>query len=394
MTNPYGPWATAIDAGRNPQLSAFWRQRLTMLAAVSRSSPLLSRHNLLGLSALAALVCALPMCKEQGTETVVPKSSAAASPSNVGTINLAAFTNPVSKALIDAWKHRQESIQSFHFSWLHLNFGKPDTAMTPLQREFQEAVTLDVDGRRRFRIERQGKVMAQEDPVYVPQTTLQLIDGTLEQWFCSRTDSTPFPLGFVSAAQIRPYAGKGWESWPIMWVYRPLDASLGNLDPTKLSMSTEPEIVNGRSCIVLRQERGANNLVDIVWVDAAREFVPVRFVNSSKEGIVSLQVDISYAKDANYGWVPASWKFSKMGPNGGIDWSWGTNAIKYKLNEAIAESTFQMNYPSGTFVHDSVTKEQYILLDNGQKRPVAQSELRGKGLIGLHNELMSGKPGS
>ena len=60
MTNPYGPWATAINAGRNPQLSAFWRQRLTMLVPASRTSPMLSRRNLLGLVAAAALVCALP----------------------------------------------------------------------------------------------------------------------------------------------------------------------------------------------------------------------------------------------------------------------------------------------------------------------------------------------
>ena len=60
MTNPYGPWATAIDAGRNPQLSAFWQQRLTMLVPVSRTSPVLSRHNLLGLVAAAVLVSALP----------------------------------------------------------------------------------------------------------------------------------------------------------------------------------------------------------------------------------------------------------------------------------------------------------------------------------------------
>ncbi len=60
MTNPYGPWATAIDAGRNPQLSAFWRQRLTMLVPTSQTSPVLSRRSLLGLVAAAALVCALP----------------------------------------------------------------------------------------------------------------------------------------------------------------------------------------------------------------------------------------------------------------------------------------------------------------------------------------------
>ncbi len=28
MTNPYGPWATAIDTGGSAQLSASWRQRL------------------------------------------------------------------------------------------------------------------------------------------------------------------------------------------------------------------------------------------------------------------------------------------------------------------------------------------------------------------------------
>ena len=60
MTNPYGPWATAIDAGRNPQLSSFWRQRLTMLVPTSQASPVLSRRSLLGLVVAAILVCSLP----------------------------------------------------------------------------------------------------------------------------------------------------------------------------------------------------------------------------------------------------------------------------------------------------------------------------------------------
>ena len=60
MTNPYGPWATAIDIGGRAQLSSFWRQRLTMLVPASQTSPVLSRPNLLGLVAAAAMVCALP----------------------------------------------------------------------------------------------------------------------------------------------------------------------------------------------------------------------------------------------------------------------------------------------------------------------------------------------
>jgi Spy/CpxP family protein refolding chaperone len=62
MANPsrYGPWATTIDVGPNPQLSSFWRRRLTMLVPASRTSPLLSPQNLLWLTVAAAVVIALP----------------------------------------------------------------------------------------------------------------------------------------------------------------------------------------------------------------------------------------------------------------------------------------------------------------------------------------------
>ena len=60
MTNPYGPWATAIDTGGGAKLSSFWRKRLTMLVPTSQTSPVLSRRSLLGLVAAAALLCALP----------------------------------------------------------------------------------------------------------------------------------------------------------------------------------------------------------------------------------------------------------------------------------------------------------------------------------------------
>ena len=60
MTNPYGPWATAINAGQNPQLSAFWRQRLTMLVPTSQTSPVLSRRTLMLLGVSAVLLGVMP----------------------------------------------------------------------------------------------------------------------------------------------------------------------------------------------------------------------------------------------------------------------------------------------------------------------------------------------
>jgi hypothetical protein len=60
MANQYGPWATLIDVGGSPQLSAFWKRRLTMLVPASRTSPVLSRRNRSFLAAAGILACILP----------------------------------------------------------------------------------------------------------------------------------------------------------------------------------------------------------------------------------------------------------------------------------------------------------------------------------------------
>ncbi|MGA2797850.1 MAG: hypothetical protein ABSE63_09745, partial [Thermoguttaceae bacterium] len=60
MANKYGPWATLIDVGWNPQLSAFWKRRLKMLEPASKTSPVLSRRNLSLLAAAGILACLLP----------------------------------------------------------------------------------------------------------------------------------------------------------------------------------------------------------------------------------------------------------------------------------------------------------------------------------------------
>jgi Leucine-rich repeat (LRR) protein len=60
MSNKYGPWATLIDVGGSPQLSSFWRRRLTMLVPTSRTNPVLSRRNLSLLAMTGILACLLP----------------------------------------------------------------------------------------------------------------------------------------------------------------------------------------------------------------------------------------------------------------------------------------------------------------------------------------------
>jgi hypothetical protein len=84
MKNSYGPWATLIDAGGNPQLSAFWRRRLTMLVPASQASAVLSRRNLLWLGGAGLLTGFLPTLRLAPAMTEEKKPAAADQKSSAG----------------------------------------------------------------------------------------------------------------------------------------------------------------------------------------------------------------------------------------------------------------------------------------------------------------------
>ncbi len=60
MRNAFGPWGTAIHAGRNPQLDRFWKRRLTMLRSISRRDLGLTPRSLRWLVAVAVMATAVP----------------------------------------------------------------------------------------------------------------------------------------------------------------------------------------------------------------------------------------------------------------------------------------------------------------------------------------------
>ena len=92
MANQYGPWATSIGACGNPQLSAFWRQRLTKLVPTSQSSPTLSRRQMLAIAGAGLAACALP--------TVYGESVLGAPPIDAKDVT--------PEKVLSAWKKRRE----------------------------------------------------------------------------------------------------------------------------------------------------------------------------------------------------------------------------------------------------------------------------------------------
>ncbi|MGH7200451.1 MAG: ExbD/TolR family protein [Planctomycetaceae bacterium] len=77
MNSTFGPWTTGIHAEPGPQLSTFWRRRLTMLKHLS-SSTCPNRPRLVGMLLLGAATLGLPTLTGEPAATAQPPATSAA----------------------------------------------------------------------------------------------------------------------------------------------------------------------------------------------------------------------------------------------------------------------------------------------------------------------------
>jgi len=298
--------------------------------------------------------------------------------------------------LIDAWHRRQNSIRSFQFTWSGKHYARADVAVTRAQIRLQDKpvdnpdlacdtqMALNVDEKGRYRFDVHGNVWSIEKAAYVPLDQIDIFDGPVRRHYSSRTVTVPYPTALTRKLDPRIVAGDR-RSVAVMMVYRPFDATMNCFDREKLRLSGEQATIDGHPCVVVEQaDRNSRK----VWADTARDFLPVRYAVLGPTGSRSTQVNISYSKDAKYGWVPTAWTVGILDQAEKIKEGWQTTTVKYKLNEPTPESTFQPSYPAGTWVNDLTTKESYILLEGGKKRPVLPGEWNGKN----YEELLHSKP--
>jgi Tol biopolymer transport system component len=169
MANPYGPWATLIDVGGNPQLSAFWRRRLTMLVPASQTSPTLSRRNLLWLGAAGALSTVLPTIRAASAVTDEDKPAEQAQKSLSGRIFVRAdlITRPNGvHGIIADWMGKLKDVRGI-------------IAIDPETGQWEKITDADDDPR----ASRDGKMLA------FPNRDVSVKDGAVptEIWTCDLT---------------------------------------------------------------------------------------------------------------------------------------------------------------------------------------------------------------
>jgi hypothetical protein len=292
------------------------------------------------------------------------------------------------QALVAAWKERESKVASFDFAVSGKEFKRattiPEQAMImvgqvpksgPLSLpDLTTPVTIRVvsDQSRRARLEYTSTSWSAEKGGYVPQAVTDVFDGKARKLLIP-SGWLDYPCASITGDIATQWAADVRFS-PIGMVLRPL--SMGFFDTAKLVITPNTALVDQQPCLIVTHSQG-QDLENRVWVDPARDYVPVRWYEVYR-GTTTVSIEIKYSSDPQYGWVPTSWNYAYLLPKGEVRESISCKVTHYEINKPISDDTFDIQFPPGTWVTDTINNETYIVREGGKRRPVVSGEFNGK----------------
>ena len=387
MANQYGPWATSIGACGNPQLSAFWRQRLTKLVPTSQSSPTLSRRQMLAIAGAGLAACALP--------TVYGESVLGAPPIDAKDVT--------PEKVLSAWKKRRERTKSFRYEFAsHRTDYAPVPRISPAlpnapnamqpPREFHGTHSFSVSGKK---MAYSSDYEGQEEPLDAPPqkplgTVLGLtgerasFDTVFYKWVLGEHGPLPFGettrdgefTGRRSVFQARDTLTCSVDNIaPWLW-FSPLDwLHRQSYDPDKMTIGRRHVLHDGRECVELFMPRSNPSWRGVVCVDPSRDCVPVEFFERL-DGAPKDKLSIQYVRDETEGWRISAWQYEYPGDEVSGARSHRCKVTRCTINKPVADNVFAIEFPEGTHVveHGRDTDKYFIAMRDGKRRYISQSE--------------------
>jgi hypothetical protein len=291
-----------------------------------------------------------------------------------------------------AWSKRQRETICFDFTWtgeefrskdfeklLHPAALYPNLPPEPRRVEgghFPTKARFVLDSKGRLRNDIQDSTWSLKEEKYIPQTEVNVFDGSETRSFNSGDD---FPSANEKREKVK-WIGRDVQLLPIQIVYRPfVDKTIGVFrSPDALALTANQGVVDGRACLVLASGNRT------VWVDPTRDYIPLRYYETEK-GVTSTSLEIACVADPQHSWVPTAWKYADFSPNGELLRSIDAKVERYSINQPVPEDAFTIEYPVGTFVSNFSTNEHYIVKEGGGRRPVRKGEFDGSNYEKLRN---------
>jgi hypothetical protein len=250
--------------------------------------------------------------------------------------------------IVGKWKERDKQIESFvfvcdgeHFevaSFMARRASPQDNVPDDVSHRHRRFV-LSKDARNRF--EEDGRVWDPDKAAYVPTRTIAVFDGKSRNILFVE-DRYENPHAFMDSRAGDTF-GKDLRNLPIRMALCPFRNGIREFSPEALVLTDERATIDHQEVLVLKSGRKK------VWVDPAKDFLPVKREDEFG-GFVNRVMEISYAQDKTYGWIPSAWTASLLNQEGKITWRDTATVSEFSINKPIDDSEFKLALPAGTSV--------------------------------------------
>jgi hypothetical protein len=141
-------------------------------------------------------------------------------------------------------------------------------------------------------------------------------------------------------------------------------------------------LIDGSPCAIFKVRKASRSMLRVTsyWIDAAKGNSVVRVIYEVN-GKVVLQEDRSYKANDELEWVPNGWTMTERYEDGAVKRVVRAKTTATIVNKAIPPERFDISFPAGTGIIDSIQgKQAYRLSTSNGQISISQKEFLDGGV--------------
>jgi hypothetical protein len=130
------------------------------------------------------------------------------------------------------------------------------------------------------------------------------------------------------------------DTRPILMAFRPLDSVMGHLLIDRAVCNERRRFYRGHSVFMLEERHDPSGWKTMLWVEPERGFLISRYDVYGEQKLIAA-IDIDYANDPRWGWIPSGWRVSEMLADGSRRRVSEAKVTSYEINQPIGIDEFR-----------------------------------------------------
>jgi hypothetical protein len=271
---------------------------------------------------------------------------------------------PEKSEILPAWRKRETTIKTFQFNWTEQQTHPQGWLPNPrypqrewlnipglqTDRSYTVSKTLAVaDNKMRYSFELDRKEEADGVRVVSPQGDRQGLGVRRNYSYVSVFDGHTARIRLTSLLESPPETdqrvtwnvdAQNLDLRPILLAFRPFDPAMGDLLIDRAVTNRMRTIYRGKSTFILEERHDPSGWKTMMWLEPERNFLVSRYVVLFEQKWF-LDIDIDYALDQQWGWIPTAWHISELVADGSRRLVSDAKVTSYTINQPTKTETFQ-----------------------------------------------------